>query len=491
MRYITLCILFFAAPITSAQEVTFGDLLETLVRQNREIEKAEMRAALAELRVQRVVEAAQPRLQADLSPLYGLGTRRGSDFTAIEDIAEFPPPPETTMTQSIGAGLSYRQLLPTAGSLSARLATRLDIARTEDGDSLYSLAPSVSLEASQPLFTSGDVLDFESSVLSEQAAILGRRRTETSVSATENRLVRQLASLYVQAISTRRTAELQRRQIELAEERLASAQIRADQGGGAASEVVRQEVALGGARSALLGLEAGLLDLEDQMTALLDRPVSISELSSELPTVITRAEEELATPSVTQAQLALEEARARAALARRTPGATLNMTLSLSPRYRDERESETTLSGAFSDFTGSGAGIDVQLAASVEIPVLSGGERRIASTERAIEEDLAAIDLAETQSRVERRITLLRKRRGIADRRLALLADELSYQTDLVAREAALLESDSSTEELIEAVRLQVEALRNELWEIEAEVFLIDLEVADLTTHKLADRVVY
>lgn len=491
MRRITLCILVVGAVVAPAEEVTFGELLETLVTENREIERAELQAALADLRYQRVVDAGRPRVQATLSPLYGLGTRRGSDFSAVESISDFPPSAETTVTHSVGGGLSYQQLLPTAGSFSGSISTRLDIAQTEGSDAVYSLAPSLSLQASQPLFTAGDLFDFESRTLSEQAARLGRRRAETNISATENRLVRQLASLYVQAVATRRSAALQRRQIELAEARLASARIRANQGGGATSEVVRQEVSLGNARAGLLEVESGLLDLEDQMATLLHSPVSVYDLSPQLPQVVTSTNEVSPTPSLSAAALALEESRARSALAERTPGATLQMNLSLSPRYRDDREHETTLSGAFSDFSGTGAGIDVQVAANLEIPVLTGAERRIAGAERSIEEDLALIELADIESRVDRRLELLQKRREIALRRLALLEEELDYQTDLVTREEALLESDSSTEELVEAARLQVGALENRLWQIEGEVFLIDLEVADLSTHKLADRVVY
>ena len=62
---------------------------------------------------------------------------------------------------------------------------------------------------------------------------------------------------------------------------------------------------------------------------------------------------------------------------------------------------------------------------------------------------------------------------------------------DLVTREEDLVEAQSSTVELVEAVELQAEALRNQIWQIEADLFLLDLEIADLNAHTLAGSMVY
>ena len=496
MRIITAFLVLAVSTPATGQEITFLDLVDVLREENVELQQSARRAALADLGYEGVLDAARPRLQASLGPLYGLGTRRGSDFGALESVTDFPPEAETTVTHSTGAGLSLQQLLPTSGSLSGSAGARLDISSTGDDDPIYSLSPSVSVQVAQPLFVAGDVFDARSRDLALRTARIQRDRAGITVRSTENQLVRRLAALYVQAIGAYNSYRLQQRQVALSEERLSSARINAEQGRGAARDVVRQEVALGSARAGLLEVESQLLELEDQIAGVLGRTVSIERLSSRLPTVTTPAatgEDE----SIMAAQLSLEEAQARVALAERTAGATLSLSVSLSPRYPDERANSDSLLGAVTDFSNGGdddsegGGLDVQIAANVEIPILTGRENTIATRQRTLERELAQLDLESAVATVQRRRTLLSRRRDISQRRLALLRDELAFQMDLVTREEDLVEAQSSTVELVEAVELQAEALRNQIWQIEADLFLLDLEIADLNAHTLAGSMVY
>jgi hypothetical protein len=189
--------------------------------------------------------------------------------------------------------------------------------------------------------------------------------------------------------------------------------------------------------------------------------------------------------------LSLARAKTRAASTSRNAGATLSLSLLLSPRYQDSRESQGDLSGAVSDFSGEGAGVDVQFSTSVTVPLLAGAENQLAERRARIETDLARMELETARTTDARRLELLRRQREILGTQQDLLRRELSYQAELVAREEVLLQAGSSTTESLERAMVQEQTLRNQLWRVSADRFLVDLEIADLTAHNLSDIVVY
>lgn len=477
-----------AATPAYSQTVTFPDLLGSLSEENPDLRATRGQAALAALSYESVLDAARPRLSLSADPAYGYSKRRATDFTTLGK--------ETTTTHSVGAGLTYEQLLPTSGSLTATAGTKLEIAADEDDEAAYSLSPSLTVRAAQPLFVGGDLFDGESRRLAETAARIGKREAEALVDVTENRLVRQLAGLYVQAIAGRQALALQERRIALAQRIVENARINAEQGGGSQSNVLRQQVALGSAKSALLDAESGLLEVESQMSNLVGRPISVSRLSDELPTLraptgLAPQESDTSNYGIRRRELSLARAKTRAASASRNAGATLSLSLLLSPRYQDSRESKGDLSGAVSDFSGEGAGVDVQFSTSVTVPLLAGAENQLAERRARIETDLARMELETARTTDARRLELLRRQREILGTQQDLLRRELSYQAELVAREEVLLQAGSSTTESLERAMVQEQTLRNQLWRVSADRFLVDLEIADLTAHNLSDIVVY
>lgn len=485
----TIGLMLFAPGI--AQAINLADLIRATAESNAEIRQAEIRAGIAAIGYESVLESVDPRITASLAPVYGIGTRRGSDFAAIESITDFPPGIETTVTQSAGVGVSIEQLLPTSGSLSASASARLDAIVGEEGDATFALAPSVSLAVVQPLFTAGDLFDGRSRRLAELSSRLSMRRAETGVVAAENRVARRLASLYVQAVAAEKRHRLSERQVALAEQSVATARINAEQGGGPMSEVLRQEVALGAARSTLLQNRTTILELEHELSRLAGQAVSVVSLDDRLPAVADAASGGSTgdSPSVRTQRLALEEASARAELEERTSGATLSVNLALSPRYRDERDSPDELASAVRDFSGDGAGVDVQFSANLEVPITR--RSRLAAEGALLERDLAAAQLEDTERSTAGRIRLLQRQRDIAEQRLEILRDEIDFQAGVIAGEEELLDANASTTDRVEALRLQAVALEIQLWQIEAEMLLLDMEIADLTGHNLIESVVY
>jgi hypothetical protein len=180
------------------------------------------------------------------------------------------------------------------------------------------------------------------------------------------------------------------------------------------------------------------------------------------------------------AATALERAETDLRIAQKQERATGQLALSLTPRYEDSRENPDSLGGAFGDYFGEGAGVDVSLSLGFTVAL---GEN--AAREREVRLARLAVELAESESRRvdENRLDqleVIRERERITDRRIELIRFEIEFERAQLENELELIEIGASTELTAAQIRSTIGARENELADLETQRFLQRVDRATL-----------
>lgn len=415
--------------------------------------------------------------------------------------------PETTITEPVEisvtdfarhgatAKVSASQLLPTAGNLLVALEDALAVttvgAPAIDPDAAQT--PKASVTLSQPVFLNGKLIDLDLFPAMKRKAEIGWEKEQAAGRAATNRAVSQAVQLYLSAVQGRQAAARMERAVALAERRLASLADSVRLGTATETDLLDARIAAGRQRQTLLDLRSGLARTERLLAAAIGREsLAGIELAEAVP-AWTRAgdaagllDEALRTnASIAQSSLALEERRAEDILAGQQYASTLTLSVSVAGRRADDL-SGRTFGQSFTDLVADDAALDWTAAVNLAVPLYDGGKRR---EDRAAAAALTASVVKGHESReraVREDLAAALERRSILDERVALLARAVELANRRLATEGSLLAQGRSTDNDVEARRLEVEANENDLRQARADLLIANLDIASLAGDDLA-----
>jgi outer membrane protein TolC len=399
------------------------------------------------------------------------------------------------------AKVTASQLLPTAGSLLLSVEDSLSVesigsssifpAGPPDPD--FEQTPKATVQLSQPVLLNGKLIDLGLFLATKRKAELGWEKEQAAGRVAANRAISQAVQLYLSVVQMRQAVAQMERTVELAGRRLASLADGVRLGTATETDLLDTRIANGRQRQTLLDLRASLSRTERLLAASIGREnLGGVELSDGVP-AWTRAgdpaglrESALRTnASILQGSLALEERRADDVLAGQRHTATLTLSFSVAGR-RDTGASQRTFGQSFSDLFADGAGVDWTAAAGLNVPLYDGGRAR---EDRAASEALTASvhqGLESRQRAVLEDLAAALERRSIIEERVDLLAEAVDLSSRRLATEQNLLGQGRSTDNDVEARRLDAEAKANDLRQSRADLLIANLDIASLAGDDLA-----
>lgn len=473
-------LLFATAPVVvSQQPLSLADLVTATLDQSISLRQSQLRQQQSEIARDTVFSAVVPGITLSADPLYGFDSRRTPDPAAV------PPTNVDTRSNSTGLGLSARQLLPTGGVLAGSAGATLSATVTDpDGaaETTYSLSPSVSLSLSQPLFVDGSLIDVDQFFLNRDSATLSVVSAATGTATVREQVALSVVRLVAQRNSLRRAVTAQQTQQRLVQIRLDEAEIREEQGQGSRQDIVTLQVQLNQLQDAELQSRLAARELELELSRLTGLAVSAdtrlivpegTAVSQQTPGDGAEAGLPL---SIEQAQAEVRSAEISYELARKQAAATADFFLSLTPRYADERENADSLSGAFSDFSGDGSGVDVRLGLNLEIPLTEGASRRRTAEQAAIGLELARESLVQAQRELAASRELIGLRVSTLQQRIDLLEFDVAFEREQLESDRQLLELGSVTPFQVAQREASIESTEMDLQNLQAELYLQLLE---------------
>ncbi len=339
------------------------------------------------------------------------------------------------------------------------------------------------------MFLNGKLIDLGMFPATKRKAELGWEKEQAAGRAAANRAVSQAVQLYLSVVQTRQAVSRLERTVELAARRLASLADGVRLGTATETDLLDTRIANGRQRQTLLDLRSNLSRTERLLAAAIGRE---SLAGIELVDVVpawTRAGDPdgLAVAalrtnvSIHQSSLALEERRVEDVLAGQRYASTLSMSFSVAGR-RDADLNQRSFGDSFSDVSG----VDWTAAAGLTVPLYDGGKRR---EDRAASAALTASvqkGLESRQRAVLEDLAAALERRSIIEERVDLLAEAVDLAARRLATEKSLLGQGRSTDNDVEARRLDAETKEGDLRQSRADLLLANLDIASLAGDELA-----
>lgn len=384
-------------------------------------------------------------------------------------------------TSTVGAGVSVEQPLPTSGSLSASLSN--DTSLIENGGSKIEQSPEMSISLFQPLFVNGSLVSTDVFRAGLRNAAISVERSETSDRVTVNGNIRSALGLYVQVSSLRRTIAVFEQTIDVLGRQLEAAEIDREQGLISDNAVLALQVTLNDRREALFDTRLALVDAEQRLARVLGlETLDGVSVAAGFPSIPVPMVEDLETalrsnPSVTLSRLAVEQTVQGGLLNELQDRPSINVTARVAPVYPDSRDDPDDFAASFSDLFGSEADLEATVALGLRIPVLTARERRLREESDTLARMQAETQLADTERSVVNTLQSLRIRRQFLEERVELLETDVEFQRQRVANEETLLEAGATTELRRDEILLDLRSRENELWQVQAELFLNTLDI--------------
>ncbi len=430
--------------------------------------------------------------QVDLSAGYSLGYAPSVTMTTI-DLTDYAMHGAT-------ARVTASQLLPTAGSVVVTVEDALSVEAIGSSslpplnpDPDFSQKPKATVTLSQPVLLNGKLIDLELFPATKRKAELGWEKEQAAGRAAANRAISQAVQLYLSVVQMRQTVAQAGRAVELAERRLSSLADGVRLGTATETDLLDARIANGRQRQTLLDLRATLTRTERFLAAAIGRETLEGiELVDAVPAWRRAGDPGLlrdaalrANASILQGRQAVEERGIDDVLAGQRHAASFTLSFSVAGR-RDAGLSQRTFAESFSDLFADGAGVDWTAAAGLNVPLYDGGSAR---EDRAVSEALTAAVLKGLESR---RQTVLEdladalERRSILEERVGLLGEAVVLSSRRLATEENLLGQGRSTDNDVEARRLDAEAKANDLRQSQADLLLANIDIASLAGDDLA-----
>jgi outer membrane protein TolC len=357
----------------------------------------------------------------------------------------------------------------------------------------FSQKPTATVSLSQPVLLNGKLIDFGQFPATKRKAELGLEKEQAAGRVAANQAISQAVQLYLSVVQVRQAVAQLERTVELAARRLETLADGVRLGTATETDLLDSRIANGRQRKTLLDLRASLSRTERLLAAAIGREsLTGVELVEEVP-AWTRAGDPAdlrdaalrTNASILQGSLAVEERGVDNVIAGQRHASTLTLSFSVTGR-REAGLSERTFGQSFSDLFADGAGVDWTAAAGLKVPLFDGGSAR---EDRAVSEALAASIQKGLESRRQAVLEDLAaglERRSILEEQVGLLAEAVDLADRRLATEQSLLGQGRSTDDDVEARRLDVAAKRNDLWQAGADLLLANLDIASLAGDGLA-----
>lgn len=398
---------------------------------------------------------------------------------------------EQVQTQSIGAGLSVEQPLPTSGTLSAGVSNQTRfISGTNDR---LEQAPEATFGYRQPLFVNGRLVSTEVYRATLRNAEIGVERAGLNDQLTVNGNIERALSLLVQVGTLRRSRDVLDQTIQVLRRQLDSAEIDRQQGLISDNSLLSLQVTLNNRREALFDTELALVQAEQDLARTLGVPsLEGAELAENLfEGDVSERRFSDAAGADNNAQLELQrlavEQTVRSGLFNELEDRpSLSLSVRVAPLYPDSREDPEALGSSVGDFFESGADVEATVALGLTIPLFTARERSYRERIDTLARLRAETNLQDTERAVANQMQTLMTNRRFLERRVDILETDVEYERQRVENERALLESGSTTELRVEEVELDLFSRQNELWQVEAELFLNAVSILSVVGEDLA-----
>lgn len=209
------------APVSAAAApsgLSLRDIAALALENDPAVRSSAALAMLARIQYGLELDRAAPKLTLGLTP-FSWDDRR-------IDVTSGPTPTYIDATTlSLGAGLSYAQALPSAGSLSAGARANLRIS-DPFGTAGYSLAPQLSASLRQPLFAAGSLIPFRAASAARESASISADQAGLDDLARRNESLRAALEAASRVINLRRALARQEAAVAAAERRAAALDLR-------------------------------------------------------------------------------------------------------------------------------------------------------------------------------------------------------------------------------------------------------------------------
>lgn len=444
-------------------------------------------AGIASVQYELELDRARPKFGLSLTP-FSYDVRRTFDFSS------FPPDYVDSKTTSFGAGLAYNQALPTAGAFTAGVKSSFGIA-DKDGNTEYSLSPTLNASLRQPLFAGGQFLPFGAAAGAKRSVEIGSEQAALDDMGRRNQAVRSAVETAGRVLVLRSTLAVQEASLSSALKRAEFFSLR--RGSGTATEDAALEFSLSAelVRGSLVDTRLALADAERRLASVLgleDKSgagLLLPELSAELPVLVATMKGTVdAAPDALRSALASEKAKVDAAARATIDAPVLGAFIVVAPRYADARDDASDPANVVSDLldTDNGAGLNWNVSLSLDWP-LSG---------KAAREHRARLDALSLVAAEAQRLMMLRsigdRMSSIVGRRDALI-ERLSIQRSIVelekskaARQVVLADAGTVTlEDAADALAKRDGAIAEAL-RLELDLLLAELDLRALVGEDLA-----
>lgn len=399
---------------------------------------------------------------------------------------------EQIHTQSFGAGLSVQQPLPTSGTLSAGVSNQMRF--ISGSDDRLEQTPEATFGYRQPLFVNGRLVSTEVYQATLRNAEIGVERAGLNNQLTVNGNIERALSLLVQVGTLRRSRDVLDQTIQVLRRQLDSAEIDRQQGLISDNSLLSLQVTLNNRREALFDTELALVQAEQDLARILGVPsLEGAELAENLfddGEVSERRFSDVAGAD-TNVQLELQrlavEQTVRSGLFNDLEDRpSLSVNVRMAPLYPDSREDPEGLGSSVGDFFESGADVEATVALGLTIPLFTARERSYRERIDTLARLRAETNLQDTERAVANQMQTLMTNRRFLERRVDILETDVEYERQRVENERTLLESGATTELRVEEVELDLFSRQNELWQVEAELFLNAVSILAVVGEDLA-----
>lgn len=471
-------------PVSAFAQSTTLDVEEVLrlvLRQNAAVQIADALKLQAEAIHRRTLADMKPQIDLQMDPVYGVSTG------ALEAPLYAMPDRKT----DVSLGLSLTGALPTAGIASLRLANTMSLTRSPDH---ILQSPSGTLVLTQPVWVNRKLIDLRLLSAARRASEINWKKAEDGSREARNGNIYTAFSLYVQVVGLRRNIAYLERSLELADQNLRQVRINLDAGRASETDLLELEILTGLQREALLENRYALLQVEQNLAGTLGLESGLASyaLIESFPAPTLPAdpnqlvvEAQADNSLVRQDRLSLEQAQAQAILSGRTDASNLNLALTLLPQY--EGTDPTEFGESFSSFFTDGTKLDVSFSIGLDIPLYNGGKATHRAQVNAAAERIARETLKASLRNVQNTYEALILRQGIIQERIGLLEKNIELKTRTTADEQRKLEFGLGTLLRVEAARLELLQVQNELWQARADLFLNSLDLLALSGKALEE----
>jgi outer membrane protein TolC len=401
---------------------------------------------------------------------------------------------EMVRTRSVGAGLALNQALPTSGVVSAGVSNRLNF--VDASESEITQTPEVSFSLSQPLGVNGRLISDDAFRAGLRSAEIGVEQAVLGNALTVNGAIDYAMNLLVQVGSLRRSVALIEETIDILRRQLESAEIDRQQGLISDNALLALQVTLNGRREALFDMELMLLQAEQELARTLGLPslegISVVERpeSLDVPAIDDLSAAVRGNPNIAVQELAVEQTIRSATINDLEDRPRVSLSARLAPLYPPNRDEADSLSSSAGDLFAEGSDLEATVAVGVAVPLLTGRERAYRSRIDEIARMQAETDLTDTERSVANRLQTLRASRDFLQRRVDLLLVDVEYEEQRVENERFLLQAGATTELRVDEVELDLRSRRNELLQVQGELFLNAIQILALLGEDLAEVLV-